>query len=133
MTVQPEKVTVFQRTVRFVLAGAVFLCGVMIAVYLVKTKPKSKKVPRENLGELVEVSAVARGPRRVDVEANGQVIPSQVVALSAEVGGRVVWMDEKLVPGSRVEARRKLLSLQRELARAQAQLAFTPLSEGGAP
>lgn len=32
-----------------------------------------------------------------------------------------------------VETRRKLLSLQRELARAQAQLAFTPLDEGGAP
>jgi outer membrane protein TolC len=31
-----------------------------------------------------------------------------------------------------VETRRKLLSLQRELARAQAQLAFTPLSEGTA-
>lgn len=32
-----------------------------------------------------------------------------------------------------VEARRKLLSLQRELAKARAQLAFTPLNEGGAP
>lgn len=32
-----------------------------------------------------------------------------------------------------VETWRKLLSLQRELARAQAQLAFTPIDEGGAP
>lgn len=111
MTLQPEKVTAFQRTVRFVVALGVFALGVAIAGYLIKTKPKTKKVPRENLGELVEVSVISRGPKQVRVEANGQVVPAQVVALSAEVGGRVVWVDEKLIPGSRVEAKRKLVRI----------------------
>ena len=32
-----------------------------------------------------------------------------------------------------VEAQRKLLDLQRDLARTQAQLVFKPISQGGAP
>ena len=106
-----EKPTVVQRIVRFIIAITVLLIGVGIFVYFIKTRPESKKIPREHLGELVEVIKVKTTDQRVTVEANGQVVPAQAVAISAEVGGRVVWMNDKLIPGGRLPAGTKLVRI----------------------
>jgi RND family efflux transporter MFP subunit len=61
-------------------------------------------VERVVLGELVEVIEVKPDRQKVWVPANGQVLPAQQVAMSSEVGGRVVWMSKKLIPGGRLAA-----------------------------
>ncbi len=44
----------------------------------------------------------------MQVPANGQVIPAQVVALTSEVGGRVMWLNENTIPGGRIAAKDKI-------------------------
>lgn len=120
--------------VRFIIAVAVLALGVVIFGYLAATRPEPKMVPRENLGELVEVIEVTPGTQQVRVDANGQVVPAKQVALSAEVGGRVVWLSKKLIPGARftageqiarIDPREYNLALQQQFAqvdRAQTEL-----------
>lgn len=106
-----DKPTTLQRIVRFIIAMTVLAAGVAVFMALVMTKPKPKKVAREHLGELVEVIEVKTRSQRVQVKANGQVIPAKAVAISAEVGGRVVWMNDKLIPGGRIPSGSKLVRI----------------------
>jgi RND family efflux transporter MFP subunit len=61
-------------------------------------------VERVVLGELVEIIEVKPDRQKVQVPASGQVLPAQQVAMSSELGGRVVWMSDKLIPGNRLKA-----------------------------
>ncbi len=125
MTQVVQKTSIFQHLVRFIIALSVLASGIGSMVYCVATKPKPSKVDREDLGTLVEIQSVEATTQRVRVPANGQVLPSQQIALSPEVGGRVVWMNKGLVPGGRfstgdkivrIDAREYSLALQQQLA-----------------
>lgn len=103
-----EKLPLPQYIIRIVIALFVLGLGFGAMRYLVMTKPEPKKQARENLGELVEFVTVKPRTERVRVSANGQVIPARVVALTSEVGGRVVWLNENLIPGGRVASKDKI-------------------------
>lgn len=90
--------------VRAVLPVAVLAAGIGALIVLVETKPKAKKKQTTERGVLVEVTEVHPQSQRIEVTARGTVVPARQVILSAEVGGRVIWMDDSLTPGGRFAA-----------------------------
>ncbi len=81
-------------------------------------------------------SDAARLQGRLDRYRAAVVTPAQqrsAVALAGYRSNQVPLTAFFEARHAEVDAQRKLLSLQRDLARAQAQLAFKPISQGGAP
>jgi RND family efflux transporter MFP subunit len=117
--------------VALVLAG-----GVAVAVLLVRTRPTPAPAPRGDGAALVEVRTVTAETRPISVAAQGTVLAAREVVLQAEVGGRVVWTHENLVPGGRLRAGDTVVRLdarayelaagqaRAQIARAQADLAL---------
>ena len=111
--------------VKLLLPFVIIAVGVGIAVGLTKTKPQAKQKPTDERGALVEVVELSPTSERVEVIARGTVVPARRVILSPEVGGRVVSMNESLVPGGlmvtgetalRVDARDYRLALEQQRA-----------------
>jgi hypothetical protein len=98
------RTTIVQYVLRGAMSIAVLAVGMIIFSYFKATRVEPKKVERVVLGELVEVITVTPDRQKVWVPASGQVLPAQQVAMSSELGGRVVWMSEKLIPGGRLVA-----------------------------
>ena len=101
---QKAKTTTTQIVLRIVIVLVILTAGSTIMRNLILTRPQPKKVPQVDKGQLVEVETVETSRQPVEVVANGQVIPSQQIALSAEVAGRVVWLSDHVVPGGRLRA-----------------------------
>jgi len=87
-----------------ILGVGVFAFGLLVAM-----KPEAKKKPRQETGTVVEVVIAKRTSERIWVEARGTVMAAREVALGAEVGGRVVDSDPRLVPGGRFAAGEMIL------------------------
>jgi RND family efflux transporter MFP subunit len=80
---------------------AVMGAAVGIFALLVATKKEAPQSERVQLGQLVEVVEVSRGPRKVTVEANGRALAAREIVVQPEVSGRVTWHAPHLAPGGR--------------------------------
>ncbi len=85
--------------------------GIGIFMFFVKTKPEAKKRARDEQGTLVDVASIVRSDHTVVVHAQGSVMPAQQIVLQPEVGGRIVWRSENLVPGALVRAGETLVRI----------------------
>lgn len=92
--------------VLIVLGAGFGACGALMSM----RKPPPHK-PRPDVGVLVETVTVRPSRQQVRVDATGAVVPARSVALSAEVAGRVVWMNPELLPGGRIAAGKPLLRI----------------------
>ncbi len=92
--------------VLIVLGAGFGACGALMSM---RTPPPHK--PRPDVGVLVETVTVRPSRQQVRVDATGAVVPARSVALSAEVAGRVVWMNPELLPGGRIAAGKPLLRI----------------------
>ena len=99
--------------------------GIGGLIALNKTKPKPKIKPADQRGTLVQVRKLSPSTEQIEVVARGTVIPARQVILGPEVGGRVVSMNDSLVPGGylrrgervlRVDARDYRLALEQQAA-----------------
>jgi len=111
----------------------VLVGGIGIAVAFVQTKPKTEKEQEQATFPLVEVATVELGTQPVVMQLNGQVMAAQKVALMPEVGGRIVWHADELVPGGRFEKGAPLVRIDSRdyalmLKQQQAQLANQQLA-----
>jgi RND family efflux transporter MFP subunit len=80
---------------------ALVAAGIGVRMYLVATKPEPDRVEPPDPRTLVEVVVAQKGDHDVVLTARGTVVPAQQVTLLPQVGGRVVWMADELVPGGR--------------------------------
>jgi len=94
---------ILRKALRFVLPLLVIAAGVGIRGYLVSTKPEPARVERTDRGALVEVMTATMGDHDVELTAQGTVVPAQQVVLVPQVGGRILWAADDLVPGGRFE------------------------------
>ena len=62
---------------------------------------------------LVEASTVQRKEHRLDVRASGTVIPARQTTVQPQVAGRVVWVNDSLVPGGVVKEGERLVQIDR--------------------
>lgn len=96
---------------KIVLPILVLGAGVGVVILLVKTKPEPPRTERRETGLLVETQSVSGGRHEVTVAAQGTVIPARQIVLTPQVGGRVTWQAEQLVPGGRFAAGEPMLRI----------------------
>ncbi|MEZ4403230.1 MAG: efflux RND transporter periplasmic adaptor subunit [Kofleriaceae bacterium] len=103
--------TTTRTIVRAVVGLAVLLAGFAVFNGLKQMRKAPPQQPRVDRGVLVETAAATITREPVHISASGTVVPARSVALSAEVGGRVVWMAKELVPGGRIAAGKPLFRI----------------------
>lgn len=97
--------------VRAVVGLAVLVAGFAVFNGLKQMRKAPPQKPRVDRGVLVETAVATTTREPVHIGASGTVVPARSVALSAEVGGRVVWMAKELVPGGRIAAGKPLFRI----------------------
>ncbi len=100
-----------RKLLQFLLPLLVLAVGVGTFVLFVKTRPKAQKKPREDLGVLVEIAPVSASTHAVVVHAQGTVTAARQIVLQPEVGGRILWRSDNLVPGGLVSGGETLVRL----------------------
>ncbi|MGB0678567.1 MAG: efflux RND transporter periplasmic adaptor subunit, partial [Polyangiales bacterium] len=112
---------------RVMLPVVALASGIIVALILVATRPEAQKVEQQEQGVLVQSIRVQRGDAEVTLRARGTVTAAQEVVLHPEVGGRVTWLHDRLVPGGRIAKGKVLVRIdardyQLALQAGQAQL-----------
>jgi RND family efflux transporter MFP subunit len=87
---------------RFGLPVVIVAGGIGTFAALKATKPEAKTKPEDSRGTLVDAVPVKLATHTIDVVAQGRVIPSRQVMLGPEVGGKIVWLSDEVVPGGRL-------------------------------
>jgi len=110
-----------------ILAVTVLVMAGSLSLYWLTHRPKPQRHIPEPRAVPVEVTAVRSSTERVVVTAMGTVVPARAVELAARVGGEVVYISPKFLPGGHVKKGEVLLRIDPadyELAvrRAQAEL-----------
>ena len=82
----------------------VLALGVVVAQGIMRSRPQALQVPPDDSGVLVEVAEVKRLPRRIDVAAQGTVVPAQRVVVQPQVSGRIDAVAANLAPGTILRA-----------------------------
>ena len=93
---------------RVALIVVVLAAGVGVLRVLIATKREPERKQRVEIGALVDTVSVQFGKENVWVEAAGTVIPARQVTVVPEVGGRLVWLNDELVPGGKLKKGERL-------------------------
>ena len=80
----------------------VLAVGLAAARAIIQARPEAVQRPPDDSGVLVEVAEVKRLPRRIDIEAQGTVLPAQRVVVQPQVSGRIAFVMPRLAPGTLV-------------------------------
>jgi RND family efflux transporter MFP subunit len=98
-------------TVKIILGISILLVGVLIAGWMINTKPKADEVTPGRNPPPVEVVVAQRSDFPVQIVTQGELMPERETAISAEVGGRVVSVAERFKVGERFEEGELLLEI----------------------
>ena len=86
------------------LALAILAGAAIVAALLILLKPTPDKAPRDQGAPLVQALALGQSNRPLVVNASGTVQPSEEVAVSAQVSGRLVYVNPRFREGSLVQS-----------------------------
>ncbi|RMH58679.1 MAG: efflux RND transporter periplasmic adaptor subunit [Candidatus Hydrogenedentota bacterium] len=100
-----------RRLIRVVLPFLIVLAGILATVALILTRPRAPRKHPEILPPLVEVFTARTSSHPLTLIAHGTVTPKQESLISADVGGRVVWINPHLVEGGRLSSGEPLLRI----------------------
>ena len=95
----PNKKRLIAILLQVLLSIAVLGCGVALAAYYLKTGPEAKPRKREPNPPLVEVKQIDYAPHRFTVNGMGTVLAAKEINLTPGVGGEIISMHDKMVPG----------------------------------
>ncbi len=95
----PKKKRFLTFFLQFLLSIVVLACGVTLATYYMKSGPEAKPSKREPSPPLVEVQQVSSGNHRLIVSGMGTVLAAKEINLTPGVGGEIIKMSDKMVPG----------------------------------
>ncbi len=111
--------------VRVALPLGVVILSIAVFAVLKATKPKPPREERLLEGQLVETMTLSPDRHEISLSAKGTVLAAQQVVLQPELGGRVVWQSDELVPGGvfkegnpilRIDARDYQIAVERSAA-----------------
>ena len=116
-----------QRIVRAIPVIVVLVIGAGVAGILASARPEADKGGQEDQSLPVQVIEVNPRPERIEVAATGTVVPARQLSLMPEVSGRVVEVNENLVPGGLVKKGEILVKIDKRdyntaLSQARARL-----------
>ncbi|WOJ96809.1 efflux RND transporter periplasmic adaptor subunit [Congregibacter brevis] len=107
---------------------AILAVALLLAVFMVKSRPQLEARSVSIPPPIVSVQAVAKGTQSVRVMAHGNVTAWRQLELTAQVAGEVLWKSERFEPGVVVEEGEPLLRIDPtdyELALAEANQALS--------
>ncbi len=91
------------KILRVLLPVVILGAGVALAVLIFKLKPKAERKPPQTTAQLVELKPLRAEKQVVQLEVNGLVTPRHEVRLIPEVGGKITYTADSLVPGGHVK------------------------------
>jgi len=100
-----------QRLFAVVLIVVLLAAGVLAARFIIKSRPRVQRRPPSEMVTLVRTLAVRPEDCRVEVRAQGRMIPAREIILQARVTGTVVYLHPRLVPGGIIHQGEILLKL----------------------
>ncbi|MGB3221795.1 MAG: efflux RND transporter periplasmic adaptor subunit [Desulforhopalus sp.] len=86
-------------SLQVLLSTIVLGCGVALAAYYLKTGPEAKPRKREPTPSLVEVKQINYASHRLTINGMGTVLAAKEINLTPGVGGEIISMSDKMVPG----------------------------------
>jgi RND family efflux transporter MFP subunit len=95
----PNKKRLITVLLQLFLSIAVLGCGAALATYYLRTGPEAKPRKHETSPPLVEVTQINHGTHRLIINGMGTVLAAKEINLTASVGGEIVNMSDKMVPG----------------------------------
>ena len=98
--------------VKYLLPVVILITGVLIIVFLLKTKPKSKRQPPARQAKLVETISVNPEDVTVKIYGMGTVVPARQVVLRPQVSGKIIEINPELIPGGLFKKGQKLLQIE---------------------
>ncbi len=99
---------------RFFAVGLILgllVSGGLAARFIIKSRPRVKRRPPGEMVTLVETVKVAPEDTRVEIRAQGRMVPAREIILKARVTGSVVYLHPHLVPGGIIRKGEILLRL----------------------
>ncbi len=100
-----------KKVLRALLPILVLAGGVWVYHTLVTTRPSAPRETPEERAEPVETMTLQATTGPVVVQATGTVKPARVLTVQPEVSGRVVELNDSLIPGGRISAGEVLLRI----------------------
>jgi RND family efflux transporter MFP subunit len=86
--------------------------GVFIARYLLTHRPRSERKPVAKMARLVETVSFSTQEAMVNISAMGTVLPARMVEIKPQVTGKVMEVNESLLPGGFVEKGEVLMRIE---------------------
>jgi len=88
-----------QRLTAAIIILLILACGIVIAWYLIKTKPQARRKPPAKMQILVETRTIGPTTANVTVRSYGRVAAAQEINVQARVTGTVRALHPQFVPG----------------------------------
>ncbi|QDG54209.1 efflux RND transporter periplasmic adaptor subunit [Persicimonas caeni] len=126
---------VAKNVAKFGLPLVVLAAAVGLVVLLVSTKKEPERKEKREQRVLVQTEMVEASSHRLNVQAAGEVVAARNLVVTPQVSGRLVWVNDKLVPGGIIRKGETLFRVdpadyriaveeaKTQLAQAEAQLA----------
>ncbi|MDP8218888.1 MAG: efflux RND transporter periplasmic adaptor subunit [Candidatus Theseobacter exili] len=99
------------RFVWFVLPPVIVLLGIVVAVWLVKTRPQPKRHMPKEQSTLVNTVNLEKTSEKVILHANGIVVPSREILLQPRVSGTIIGITPQFIPGGRYKKGEEILRI----------------------
>lgn len=96
---------------RIIYCTVIILAGVLIARYLIATKPTISKRPAEKIAPLVNVVPLEPRSHAIRIEAMGSVIPSREIVLKTPVAGEIIALNDEFAVGGLLQAGSTILRI----------------------
>lgn len=95
----PKKKRTITILLQLLLSIIVLGCGVALAAYYLKSGPEAKPRKREPSPPLVEVRQMNYASHKLTLNGMGTVLAAKEINLTPGVGGEIINMSDKMVPG----------------------------------
>jgi len=97
-----------------IISLAVFAGGITAGLYFFLNKPVAKKKKKTEGAALVEIDSLKKTSLKVSIEAMGTVVAARRVGIAPRVGGEIVSVSPKLVPGGIFEKSEEMFHVDPE-------------------
>lgn len=110
----------------------IILGAVVIAIVLIQSKSPPEKKPAETKAFLVDAQPVSRQQVNFAVKSQGNVVPQNQTAISAQVSGKVIELADVFVAGGMFEQGDVLVRLETQDYETEVKLAEAELAQAQA-